>query len=242
LNSVKEPVEGTKAIAQRIKLTKQQQEAEEAKLQATESSSKQADMLLKDGKQMLKDQQTAHKLWLKKQQDEVAAITQEIRQNKIILKDIATQINERKTYQKEQELVVDTAVEAFNSRIRELQADIAEIERQKDTSLHELVEAQEQAGITGANVLKLNQRLEALKKLYEDSAAQYKIELNTLRTDIDAAKANHKKILKEGQTVLERLADKEREYSIRTTILDERESKQAQESEYLRKKKAFIQK
>lgn len=241
MNSTKDqPVESAKVIEQRIKLTKQQQEAEEAKLQATESDAKQAGMLLKDGKQMLKDQQVAHKLWLKKQQDEVAAITDQVKAKKTELRDINTQVTERKSYQKEQEQAVDVAVDAFNSRMRELQADIAEIERQKDNSLHELVEAQEQAVTVSNNVLKLKQRFDALTKLYEDSASQYKVELNALRVDIDAAKSNHKRILKEGQTVLERLAEKEREISIRTTILDGRESKQAQEAEYLRKKQAFM--
>lgn len=200
-----------------------------------------AKTVLEDNAELLKTQQKEHKKWLADKQSQSESISQEIKTARKKLKSVKDNITERQQYLHKQETDVATAIELFNTRLREAQADMAAIERQKDDKLQELADLNEQISAETSKSLELSKRAEQLTKLYEENVAKYKTELRSLQVQIDQATMNKKKLLDDARITLERLSDKEKELKIREQVLDEREATQAEESAYLRKKRAFIE-
>lgn len=150
-------------------------------------------------------------------------------------------IADRKKYLKEQEANIDTAVHNFNNRLRELQSDIKVIDNEKDTNLRELADLQEQIRTTKEELNKVSENLIGVQAFYDETVANIKIEIRELQAEKQRADLNLKHSQDEASKLIKKLAEKEKELSVREQILDEREAIQATEAEYLRKKHALIQ-
>lgn len=237
---MKSTPESEAELAHKLLATKSKKEAEEAALAVAERETKTAETLLQDDKKLLLQQQREHKEWLRERSTEVKQLEDKIKELKRAKKEAADATKESVAYQKSQEAAVDEFVETSNVRLRELQADIATTDRLKDDALRELASVQEQTEDGAKKNADLATKLDALTALYLDTAARYKIELNDLQAQIKIATADLAKNRRDAQSLVKRLAEKEQELAQREEILDDRETKQAEEAEFLRKKRARI--
>ena len=151
-------------------------------------------------------------------------------------------VKERKRYLNEQESTINTAVENYNTRLVEMNADMATIERQKDDALRELVEYNQQEKEAKEEVGRLQSRLNQLQSFYDEQVAKFKIEIRELQSEKERADMNRQHALDEAAKVLKVLSEKEKQLQLREQVLEEREAKQAEEDDYLRRKKAIIRK
>lgn len=148
----------------------------------------------------------------------------ELTNKKRLLRKVKSSIKERKAYLKKQEQDIATAVDIYNIRLTELNADIATIEREKDDCLRELAELQEQIRTANAEKDRLERLNEELKSLSESSTAKLRIDIRSLQAEKKQADDNLKKSKEEAVKLLRGLSRKEKELVNREQILAGRES------------------
>lgn len=199
-----------------------------------------AEQDLSDTKQLLNDEQSKKSKIVADFAQESNATEDGLRLAKADLKQVEASLKERQSYLKGQEKAVNIAVEDFNTRLRELQGDITTTDHLKDDAVRELADAQEQVRQETAKALEVANHTQALQALYTETAATYKIELRELLAAIQQAKLNHKKVLHDGQAIVKRLAEKERELDVRAQTLNEVAANQSEEATYLRKKRGRL--
>ena len=147
----------------------------------------------------------------------------EIKSAKKKLREIEQSIKERKKYLDEQESTINIAVDNYNTRLVEMNADIATIERQKDDALRELAEYNQQEKETKEEVGKLQSRLNQLQSFYDEQVAKFKIEIRELQSEKERADINRQHALDEAAKVLKVLSAKERDLQLREQIIESRE-------------------
>jgi hypothetical protein len=222
----------------KLSIASSKREKEEAALIEAERQTKTAELLLEDDKKLLIDQQRAHKKWLKQQAADIDISSHKLKDLKAQIREAKHLAKEAEDYKKEQDALVEDAVAAHNTRLVELHADINITERLKDEALRDLAAIQEQVSSETDNLEALGGKLEALTTLYHDTATRYKLELNDYRAQIKTSQIELNRKRKDSQAIVQRLAEKEKELGQREEILDTRDAKQAEEAEFLRKKRA----
>jgi chromosome segregation ATPase len=195
---------------------------------------------IKDAKENFEEQQKTHEGWRKGIGPEKASLDKKLLMAKRRLRKLNQDIETRQVYLSEQEDTVDTAVANYNIRLTELQASIASMEREKDNHLGKLADLQEQEVLKEAEISGITKKAEDLQTFYEENVAKFRIELREVQANIMQAKAEHKKALEEGRAIMTKIAEKEKELTVKAQVLEEREAEQAQEAEYLRKKKVYL--
>jgi chromosome segregation ATPase len=135
------------------------------------------------------------------------------------LKDILRQIESNKMYQREQEELLDQAIQAGNERLHEINSQIKRFEQEREDVLAKIHAEGLKIGHLEQQIDTREQDLIRLEERYQDAAAEYRQELANVKMEIAEAQQNRDKVIAETDAKLLELKAERAELEVSREVL-----------------------
>lgn len=153
------------------------------------------------------------------------------------LKLVNADVAQRESYLKEQEAIIQTAMDDGAGRLADLDYQVKHVLQQQQEALLDSSNLENGRDELNASIIKLIERREALDNAYAEAVKKYKANLADLRLQTENQRIALEKTTDDSRVMVEKLSAKEHELEGRDQALREIEGEMAEERRFIESRK-----